>query len=87
MSSKGHVFVAVENNLLKLNDQILQIEQYVNYGPSLDSPSGRYNPIEECPNEVKYVMNNVNKFQMVYEKRGAILLVDVASGCVQFASS
>ena len=70
---KGHVFVAAENKLLKLSAQTLQIEQYVDYGPSLDSPSCRYNPIEECPNEAKYVMNNVNKLQMVYEQRGAIL--------------
>jgi hypothetical protein len=71
---RGFVYVAAENWLLKVNENTLEIEQSVRYGPVYDSPWCRYFPVEECiGHNDKQLTNNYNKLLLIYEKRGAVL--------------
>lgn len=71
----GYLYIAAQNWLLKLNANTLKIEQSIRYGPVLDSPMCRYNPIEECSSATptKHSMNNFNKLLIVYESKQALL--------------
>ena len=74
----GHLFVAAENWLLKLNAATLSVEASVRFGPLYDSPGCRYLPAEECgqsPHQraPKLLTNNHNKLLLVYERRRALL--------------
>ena len=71
----GYLYIAAQNWLLKLNANTLKIEQSIRYGPVLDSPMCRYNPIEECSSamQTKHSMNNFNKLLIVYESKQALL--------------
>ena len=76
---RGFLYVAAENWLLKVNENTLEIEQSVQYGPVYDSPWCRYFPVEECSldssgfRREKTLTNNYNKLLLVYEKREAVL--------------
>lgn len=71
---KGFIYLGAQNWLLKINSKTFKIEQSIRYGPVLDSPMCRYNPIDECLQlNQKYVMNNYNKLLIVYEQRNLLL--------------